>query len=586
LGGIEQPFGAQEDLMQGPDTKNLFLAIVLSLAILLAFQYLAPQPKPHPQVPAEPAAVDQPVVAGAGMAPTVEAVISREEALKSGPRIAIETPSIKGSINLKGARFDDLTLQRFHETVDPRSPAIVLLSPSGSRDAYFSQQGWHAADAWVKLPDDQTVWAASSDKLTPAAPVTLSWDNGEGLKFTRTISIDDKYMFTVKQSVANSGTEPVTLAPYALLSRASIPATASTSWWTYSFEGAIGSFNGVEKNVNYKAVAADKRDSVSGGWFGFSDKYWLTAVAPADQALPVNAGFESASSGEKPIYQADYLGSEVTLAPGAASDSTVLVFAGPKEVRTLEEYRDKLGLPHFDNAVDWGWFWFFTKPIFKLLDYLYGVTGNFGVAIMLMTVLMRGAFFPLQTRAVLNMNKMKALQPQIVALREKFGDDKMRLHQETMALQKRAGANPIAGCLPVMLQIPVFFSLYKVLSVSLEMWHAPFFGWIRDLSAPDPTTLFNLFGLIPFVPPHALPVIGVWPVIYCASMMLMQRMQPMQVDPVQARMFQFMPLMFTFMISNVAVGLVIYWSWSTILTMAQQWLISRRTKSAVPAVAE
>jgi len=308
-------------------------------------------------------------------------------------------------------------------------------------------------------------------------------------------------------------------------------------------------------------------------------------VDVTDEAA-VNAGFEAASGGAKPIYQADYLGPEVTLAQGAGSDNTVLVFAGPKEVHTLDEYRDKLGLPHFDNAVDWGWFWFITKPIFKLLDYLYGVTGNFGVAIMLMTVLMRGAFFPLQTRAVLNMNKMKALQPQIVALREKFGDDKMRLHQETMALQKRAGANPIAGCLPVMLQIPVFFSLYKVLSVSLEMWHAPFFGWIRDLSAPDPTTLFNLFGLIPFVPPHFLPVIGVWPVIYCASMMLMQRMQPMQVDPVQARMFQFMPLMFTFMISNVAVGLVIYWSWSTILTMGQQWLISRRTKAAVPAVAQ
>jgi YidC/Oxa1 family membrane protein insertase len=436
------------------------------------------------------------------------------------------------------------------------------------------------------LPDDQTLWTAGGDKLTPASPVTLGWDNGAGLTFTRTISIDAKYMFTVKDTVTNAGTEPVSLAPYALISRSSIPATASTSWWTYSFEGAIGSFNGVEKDVDYKDVPAGTRGSVTGGWFGFTDKYWLTSVAPADQALPVGAGFEGAVGAGKSVYQADFLGPEIVLGPAATASTAVLVFAGPKEVQTLDAYRDRLGLPHFENAVDWGWFWFFTKPIFYLLDYLYGVTGNFGVAIMLMTVVMRGAFFPLQTRAVINMNKMKALQPEILKLREKFGDDKMRLNQETMALQKRAGANPITGCLPIALQIPVFFSLYKVLYVSLEMRHAPFFGWIGDLSAPDPTTLFNLFGLIPFSPPAFLPAIGVWPLLYGLSMMLQQRMQPMQVDPVQARMFQFMPLIFTFMMANFPAGLVIYWAWSTVLTMAQQWLITRRTRPAVPVPGE
>ncbi|MEA2757150.1 MAG: YidC/Oxa1 family rane protein insertase, partial [Aliidongia sp.] len=435
--------------------------------------------------------------------------------------------------------------------------------------------------------DDQTLWSAGGKlTLTPTTPVTLTWDNGAGLTFTRTISIDNKYMFTVKDTVTNGGAEPVRLTPYALMSRASIPATASTGWWTYSFEGAIGSFDRVEKDVNYKDLAAGTRSGVTGGWFGFSDKYWLTSIAPADQTLPTNAGFAGAAAGAKPIYQADFLGPEMIAAPGGTIGTATLIFAGPKEVRTLAAYRDTLGLPNFENAVDFGWFWFFTKPIFYLLDYLYGVIGNFGLAIMLMTVLMRGAFFPLQTRAVLNMNKMKALQPEIVKLREKFADDKMRLHQETMALQKRAGANPITGCLPIALQIPVFFSLYKVLYVSLEMRHAPFFGWIRDLSAPDPTTMFNLFGLIPFTPPHILPMIGVWPVIYCITMMLQQRMQPMQVDPVQARMFQFMPLIFTFMMANFPAGLVIYWSWSTTLTMAQQWLITRRTKSAVPAVAQ
>jgi len=579
--------------MQGQDNKNLFLAIGLSLAILLAFNAFAPPKKPPPQPVQTEQTQAQPGTApsaGAAVAPPVEPKLSRDEALLASPRIAIETPSVKGSINLKGARFDDLTLQRYHLTVDPESPAIVLLSPSGSPDAYFSQQGWYSAKTAVKLPDDDTVWTASGDKLTPATPVTLSWDNGAGLKFTRAIAIDDKFMFTVTQSVTNDGTEPVSLAPYALVSRSGIPTTASTGWWTYSFEGAIGAFNGVEKNVNYKDIpagdlAATTHDGVKGGWFGFSDKYWLTSVAPVDQATPVSAGFKSAGTA-KPAYQADYLGPERVVAPGATASDAVLVFAGPKQVQLLADYRDKLGLPHFDNAVDWGWFWFFTKPIFYVLDIFFHLTGNFGVAILLLTVLMKAAFFPLQTRAVLNMNKMKVLQPEVVKLREKFGDDKMRLNQETMAMYKRVGANPVAGCLPIALQIPVFFSLYKVLYVSLEMRHAPFFGWIRDLSAPDPTSLFNLFGAIPFMPPHFLPAIGVWPVIYCATMVLQQRMQPMQVDPVQARMFQFMPFIFTFMMANFPAGLVIYWSWSNILTVAQQWLITRRTKAIVPAAAE
>jgi YidC/Oxa1 family membrane protein insertase len=575
-------------MQQEPDTKNLFLAVLICVAILMLWQFVVPQPKPVP--PAQQAQQTQDQTAGApnasgpALAPA-EAKLTRAEALQASPRVAIETPSVKGSINLKGARLDDLTLLRYHETVAPDSPAIDLLSPSGSPDAYFSQQGWDSTDKTVKLPDDQTLWTASGDKLTPSAPVTLSWDNGAGLTFKRKISIDDNYMFKIEQSVINGSTQPLSLTPYALVSRATTPKTASTSWWTYSFEGAIGAFNGVERDVNYKDVAASKPENVAGGWFGFDDKYWLASVAPSDQAMAVNAGFR-ASSGDHPVYQADFLGPNSTVAPGETVSSAALVFAGPKEVRILADYRDKLGLPHFDNAVDWGWFWFFTKPIFYLLDYFFGVIGNFGVAIMLLTVLMKAAFFPLQTRAVINMNKMKVLQPEMLVLREKFGDDKMRLNQETMALYKRVGANPVAGCLPIALQIPVFFSLYKVLYVSLEMRHAPFFGWIRDLSSPDPTTLFNLFGLIPYTPPAFLPAIGVWPVIYCITMVLQQRMQPMQVDPVQARMFQFMPFLFTFMMANFPAGLVIYWAWSNLLTMGQQWLITRRTKAIVPAPAE
>ena len=573
-------------MQQEPDTKNLFLAVLVCVAIMVLWQFLVPQPKPVPPAPqTQEQQAAGPNGAVPGVVPVAETKLTRAEALQASPRIAIETPSVKGSINLKGARLDDLTLLRYHTEVDSQSPLIDLLSPSGSPDAYFSQQGWDSTDKAIKLPDDQTLWTASGDKLTPSAPVTLSWDNGAGLIFTRKISIDDRYMFKVEQSVANASGQPVSLTPYALVSRATTPKTASTSWWTYSFEGAIGAFNGVERDLTYKSVAESKPENVTGGWYGFDDKYWLATVAPVDQKMAVKAGF-LASAGDHPVYQADFLGPSSTVAPGETASSAALVFAGPKEVGTLAEYREKLGLPHFDNAVDWGWFWFFTKPIFYVLDYFYGVIGNFGIAIMLLTVLMKAAFFPLQTRAVLNMNKMKALQPEMLVLREKFGEDKMRLNQETMALYKRVGANPVAGCLPIALQIPVFFSLYKVLYVSLEMRHAPFFGWIRDLSAPDPTTLFNLFGLIPFTPPSFLPAIGVWPVIYCITMVIQQRMQPMQVDPVQARMFQFMPFLFTFMMANFPAGLVIYWAWSNLLTMGQQWLITRRTKAIVPAPAE
>ncbi len=571
-----------------PETKNLFLAMALCLVILLGWDFFGPKPKVVP--PPTAAEQSQQPGAGPGVAPVEEPKLSRIDALAASKRIIIDTPSIEGSINLKGGRFDDLILKRYHQDLAPDSPPIVLLSPSGSPDAYFAEQGWSGAKS-LKLPDDDTLWTASADKLTPQAPVTLSWDNGDGLKFTRTISVDDKYAFTVKQEVANSGSAPVSLTPYALVSRTGVPADASTSSWTYSFQGAIGNYDGVEKDVLYKSIGDGGTDAQSaatkGGWFGFSDKYWLTSVAPANQDEAVQAGFKKHGT-TTPIYQADYAGVEQSVAPGATIADSVLVFAGPKEVDLLAAYRDSLHLKRFDYAVDWGWFWFFTRPIFYVLDIFYHLTGNFGVAILLLTLLMRGAFFPLQTRAVKNMNKMKVLQPEVKKLQEKFAEDKVRLQQETMALYKRVGANPVAGCLPIAVQIPVFFSLYKVLNISLEMRHAPFFGWIHDLSAPDPTSLFNLFGLIPYTPPAFLPLIGIWPCLYCATMVLQQRMQPMQVDPVQARMFQFMPFLFTFMMANakVPVGLMIYWSWSNLLTVAQQWLITRRSKTVVPAPAE
>jgi YidC/Oxa1 family membrane protein insertase len=567
------------------ETRNLILAIVLSAAILFGWQYLVPPPK-HIVPPPEAVSAGTSSAAPGETAPgtPATALVSRDAALQQSPRIAITTPLLSGTIALKGARLDDLTLTHYHETVDPASPAIVLLSPSGAANAYFAEQNWLSTQPGVALPSSDTVWTADRESLTVGAPVTLIWDNGAGLVFTRVISVDQNYMFTVTETVQNNGTGPVTLRPYALAARGG-PPPVSQSWLSY--EGPIGAFNGVEEDVKYSAITTDapvKRQS-AGGWLGFSDKYWLGAIAPVDQTSPIDARFIHSGTGESERYQVDYTGAETVVPAGGSASTSSLVFAGAKEVTLLAGYRDALGLARFDNAVDFGWFWFFTKPIFYVLDKLYAATGNFGVAILILTVIMRILFFPLQTRAVLSMNKMKALQPEVARLRELHGDDKVRLNQETMELYKRVGANPLGGCLPIVLQIPVFFSLYKVLYVTIEMRHAPFWGWIHDLSAADPTNIWTLFGLIPWTPPHFLPVLGVWPIIYCGTMYLQQRSNPPPPDPVQAKMMQFMPLMFMFMLGNFASGLVIYWAWSNVLVLIQQYVITHHVAVAKPAKA-
>jgi YidC/Oxa1 family membrane protein insertase len=581
------------------ETRNLVLAIVLSVAILVFFQWISPPPRHPVAVPQTVAGADgQPAPAP----PEAQALAPRDEVLKRGGRVTIDTRSVTGSIALKGALIDDLTLSDYHETVDPASPAIVLLSPPGAPHGYFAEQGWSAVDGTPKLPDADTEWTADKDVLKVGQPVTLSWDNGAGLAFKRTIAIDDNYMFTVADTVTNTGAAPVSLRPHSWMERQGPPPPPQT--WV-SYEGAIAGFNGVEADIPYDSLNATDRletcVSTRGwlfipathanpvscrdatGWVGFSDKYWLGAVAPADQTEKNDFFLDHAGSGDTQYYRVEYQGPAAELAPGASVSASTLVFAGPKDVKLLSAYRDTLGLLRFDNAVDFGDFWFFTKPIFFLLDKLYGAVGNFGVAILIMTVIMRIVFFPLQTRAVMSMNKMKVLQPEVARLRELYGDDKVKLNQETMALYKRAGANPLGGCLPILLQIPVFFSLYKVLYVSIEMRHAPFYGWIHDLSAPDPTTIWNLFGAIPWQPFHFLPALGIWPIIYCASMFLQQRLNPPPPDPVQARMMQFMPVMLMFVLGNAAAGLVIYWTWSNILVLLQQYVITRHIAVPKPA---
>jgi YidC/Oxa1 family membrane protein insertase len=579
------------------DQKNLLIAIVLSVAILFGFQYVFTKflPPPPPPAPARPAATATPASpAGqapgtaspeAGTAPAAPTAETREQAVTEQPRVRIDTPRVHGSIALIGGRIDDVTLADYRETVDPKSPEVVLLWPTGTKEPYFAAFGWiDGANSGVKLPDAQTKWSAPAGAvLSPGHPVTLTWDNGAGLTFTRTISIDDNFMFTIDDAVKNSGTAPVSLLPYGLISRTGTP---PVSGYYILFEGPIGFLNGALQNIKYTAVTAQKAvtfEDSAGGWLGFTDKYWLTALVP-DQDKVINAKFRHAIDDGVDRFQADYTGAAITVPANGTADTSARFFAGAKEVRLLDYYANS-GIPRFDRAIDFGWFYFLTKPIFLVLVFFHGLLGNFGLAILLLTFLIKLAFFPLANKSYSAMSKMKLLQPEVAKAREKYPDDKAKQQQEIMALYKKVGANPLAGCLPIVIQIPVFFSLYKVLFVTIEMRHAPFFGWIHDLSAPDPTSFANLFGLLPF-DPGTVPVIGhflligAWPLIMGVTMFLQQKLNPQPVDPVQAKMFMFLPIVFTYMLSAFPAGLVIYWSWNNLLSIAQQWAIMHRQGAA------
>jgi YidC/Oxa1 family membrane protein insertase len=575
--------------------RNLILAIALSVAILIGFQYFFEHPKPPPapqqpqtaqqSVPA-PSAPGQPGVPAQPAAPSSVAApppaASREQALADGPRIKLEGPRVHGSLSRAGGRIDDVTLANYHETTDPKSPEIVLLSPPGAPHPYFVEFGWLPADKSVKVPDSETPWTVSGERLTPASPVTLSWDNGAGLKFTRTISVDENYLFTVKQAVENTGASPVTLYPYGLITRVGTPAT---SGYYILHEGMIGVLGGTLKETKYSDLKDGKPQEFdsTGGWLGITDKYWQTALVP-DPKEEVKARFAHTAPDKVDRYQVDYRGAERVVPVGGSAESTTRVFAGAKELKTLIAYQDQYGIDKFDLSIDFGWFWFLTKPIFLILDFFNRIIGNFGLSILLLTVIVKLLFFPLANKSYHAMSKMKKLQPKMTELREKYGEDKARLNQEMMALYKKEGANPLAGCLPIVIQIPVFFSLYKVLFVTIEMRQAPFYGWIHDLSAPDPTNVFNLFGLLPFEP-HMLPIIGgalaigAWPIIMGCTMFLQQKLNPQPADPVQAKMFMFLPIIFTYMLAGFPAGLVIYWAWNNTLSVAQQWVIMRQDKA-------
>jgi YidC/Oxa1 family membrane protein insertase len=570
------------------EQRNLLIAIVLSVLILFGFQWLFPKQQPNPAPDATATSSSAPPVpegaAGQVAAPGVPAKAptaaeSRASALEASRRIPVRTPKLHGSVALKGARLDDLTLVEHRETTDPNSPEIVLLSPPGSANPYYAEFGWVPADGTAKVPGADTVWSAApgTTELAPGGKMVLSWDNGDGLRFVRTYSVDENYMFAIEQRVENYGAAPVTLHPYGLIARVGTPVTQGMY---ILHEGPLGVFDGTLKEVKYADLKKEGtvREKSVGGWAGITDKYWLTALVP-DQKAEVTGRFVYQNRDNADTYQADFTGGPVTVAPNGSADIGFHMFAGAKQVKLLDAYADKFGIKNFDLAIDFGWFYFLTKPFFYLLQMLHNALGNMGLAILALTVLIKAAMFPLANKSYVSMSKMKTVQPEVKKLQERFADDKVRMQQEMMALYKREKVNPVSGCLPMLIQIPVFFALYKVLFVAIEMRHAPFYGWIHDLSAPDPTTVFNLFGLIPWDAVHALPSfmhLGVWPLIMGVTMWLQQKLNPQPADPVQAKMMSFLPIIFTFLLANFAAGLVIYWAWSNTLSILQQWVIMRK----------
>ncbi|WP_350335351.1 membrane protein insertase YidC [Coralliovum pocilloporae] len=572
------------------ENKNLILAMVLSVLILIGWQYFIIEPRleadrlraaaqqtqtgeaPASQTPGA-ASVEQSVPGSVQQTVTG----TRDEALAQGGRVTIDTPRLAGSINLKGARFDDLRLKDYRETVDADSETIILFSPQGGPNAYYSYHGWiGSGGALDGLPTLESEWTVNGNQtLSVNAPVELSYDNGQGLEFKRVISVDENYMFSVRQSVKNTGSNPVTLFPYGIISRAGTP---EISGFFILHEGLLGVFgeDGL-KEVDYDELKEDGAQTFGaskGGWLGFTDKYWAAALIPSrDQSFTPRFDFTGGSAAD--AYQADYLGQSVTIAAGSEQSIEAHLFAGAKQVNMIDGYEQNIGIDRFELLIDWGWFHFITKPLFYVIDWLFHLLGNFGLAILAVTVLVKMVFFPLANKSYASMSKMKLVQPEMEKIRERFKDDKPAQQKAMMELYKKEKINPAAGCLPIFIQIPVFFALYKVLFVTIEMRQAPFFGWIQDLAAPDPTSLFNLFGAIPW-DPSWLPALGIWPLIMGVTMFIQMKLNPAPPDKTQQMIFNWMPVLFTFMLASFPAGLVIYWAWNNFLSIIQQYVIMRR----------
>lgn len=562
------------------NSRNMILAFVLSALVLIGWTSLSERyfPTPKPTTAASQAGsttakkpASAPIAQGAAKLRDIVAV--RAES----PRITIDTPKLSGSINLRGAQIDDLVMTAYRETIKKNSPAIRLFAPNGSKEGYFSGFGWIGEG--VEVPNAQTLWQADQQKLTPETPVTLRWTNTTGQSFAIKISVDRDYMFSIEQSVANAGLGAVAVKPYSFVNRYGIAKDPDT--WTIHV-GPIGAFNdSVNFDIDWstldEAGAAGTRFQSKGGWLGFGDIHWLAAVIPAKDAS-IDAGFRAANGS----YQAEYSLPQTVIAPGKSNVATTRLFAGAKEVRLLDGYEKSQSISKFGKAIDWGYFEIFAKPFFYLLDWLFKMAGNFGVAIMLLTLIVRGVMFPIAQRQFASMAAMRVVQPKLKALQERYKDDKPKLQQEMMALYRTEKINPMAGCLPILIQIPVFYALYKVLLVAIEMRHQPFALWIRDLSAPDPAHLLNLFGLLPFTVPAFLGI-GVLAILLGLTMWLQFKLNPAPADPVQQQVFAIMPWLMMVIMAPFAAGLLLYWITNNLLTIAQQkWLYSRHPAMREP----
>jgi YidC/Oxa1 family membrane protein insertase len=562
----------------GPALGNLILAMALSMGILLGWEYFVSGPQ-RDAARAQAAATQQTQVRPDGslapelpqLAAPAKQAMSREDRLAAAPRIPIRSERLHGSINLQGLRIDDLTLAGYHENVDTESDEVVLMSPAGGEASYFAEFGWLGKD--VLLPNAQTVWQTDQRELQVNQPFVAYWENGQGLRFEREIMLDTDYLFTIQQRVINQSGSEITLYPYGLISR---NFADEGKHFFILHEGPLGVFNETLEERSYEDIRDDGRVDYKGskGWLGITDKYWLAALIP-DPATPMNAKMKFVQSDGRDTYQVDYTAAAQRISAGERITVTQRLFAGAKEVSLLDRYMNAHQIPLFDRAVDFGWLYFLTKPIFHALDYFNGLLGNFGLAILALTVCIKLLLFPLANKSYKSMSQLKVLMPKITELKERHGDDKMALNQAIMKLYGEEKVNPASGCLPMLVQIPIFFALYKVLFVTIEMRHADFYGWINDLSAPDPTSVFNLFGLIPWDPPGFL-MIGLWPLIMCATMVIQMRLNPKPADPAQAMVMQWLPFIFLFLFASFPAGLVIYWAWNNTLSILQQYLIMKR----------
>ncbi|MCS6892278.1 MAG: membrane protein insertase YidC, partial [Rhodovarius sp.] len=549
----------------------------------------APPPTQRP-VPEQTTADGAPLPAAPVPAPAAlpgEALTAAAPARPPAPRVAIDNGRVSGTISARGLMFDELVLRDYRETTRPDSPLVRLFHPRGSPAGYFAQWGWTAADGRTRVPDGETDWSVAGGPLAPGRPVTFTWDNGAGVLFEVIVSLDENYMFSVDQRVHNRSAEAVAVLPWARVRRERTPEVLG---FFILHEGYVGVLNGRLVEVTYsdgkteaqrsRGPAFQQQDAQ--GWAGFTDKYWLTALMPQDPQARLTHSFRHIADGGVDRWQVDVAPSAAqTIPAGEVGRLSTRLFAGAKEVRLLDDYRTRLGIVDFDKGIDFGWFYWITKPFFYALDWLFLLTGNFGVAILVFTLILKIIFYPLANRAYVSMGKMKQLTPKIQELRERYKDDPAALQRELMAIYKAEKINPASGCLPILLQIPVFFALYKVLFVTIEMRHAPFFGWIQDLSAPDPTNLFNLFGLIPWEPPGFLHL-PAWAIIMGITMWIQFKVNPTPPDPIQQKIFAWMPVLFTFMLASFPAGLIIYWAWNNVLSVAQQWYIMRKHGALTP----